>query len=59
VFALFASTLWDLIPCLSFADDSYLPKTIKVLQQLIKDMDKSLEAMTKWLKKSGLKVNVA
>jgi hypothetical protein len=44
LYALFVSPLWDLIPCLSIADDSYLPKTNKVLPQLIKDMEKSLEA---------------
>ena len=59
LYALFVSPLWDVIPCLSFADDSYLLKSNKVLPQLIKDMEKSLEAMTKWLKKSGLKVNEA
>jgi hypothetical protein len=57
LYAIFVSPLWDLIPCLSFADDSYLPKSNKVLPQLLKDMKKSLETMTKWLKKSELKVN--
>ncbi len=52
-------SLWDLIPCFSFALDSYLPKSNKVLPQLIRHMEKSLEAINKWLKKSGLKVNEA
>ena len=29
----------------------------KTLSELITNMEKSLEAITKWLKKSGLKVN--
>ena len=30
---------------------------MEYLTELVKEMEKSLEAITKWLKKSGLKVN--
>jgi hypothetical protein len=43
----------------AFADNNYVPKTNFVLQNLIKDMEKSLEAITKWLRDSGLEVNQA
>jgi hypothetical protein len=46
--------LTDKEVCLSFADDSYLPKGNKSLLHLIQDVEKSLEAMTKWLRASGL-----
>jgi hypothetical protein len=57
LYAIFVSPLFDIVPVLSFADDSYNISTNVNKNQLIKDMEKSLESITKWLKKSGLKVN--
>lgn len=39
------------------AEDNFLVRWNKCLTKLINDMVKSLEAVVKWLKKSGLKVN--
>jgi hypothetical protein len=43
----------------AYADDTYVPRWNLSLEQLIKDVEKSLEAITKWLRDSGLKVNQA
>ena len=59
LYALFVSPLLSLEFVLVFADDNYMPKVNSVLPQLIIDMEKTLEAMTKWLRKSGLVVNQA
>jgi hypothetical protein len=42
---------------LSYADKTFIPKLKHSLQNLIKNIEKSLEEITKWLKDSGLKVN--
>ena len=39
----------------NYADESFI-KSRKHLEHLVKDMKKSLEEITKWLKKSGLRV---
>ena len=57
LYAIFVSPLFDIVPILAFADDSYDVKTNKNKNTLVEDMKKSLESITKWLKKSGLKVN--
>jgi dsDNA-binding SOS-regulon protein len=44
---------------LAFADDIFAPKTNNSTTELIDDMEKTLESITKWLKKSGLVVNDA
>jgi hypothetical protein len=41
----------------AFADDSYIPRTHINTASLIVDLEKSLEAITKWLKQSDPKVN--
>ena len=41
----------------NYADDNFIIRINNNLSMLINDMEKSLEAITKWLKKSGLKVN--
>jgi hypothetical protein len=48
---------FDIIPILCFADKSFDVKANKNKILLVKDMEKSLEIITKWLKKSGLKLN--
>ena len=57
LYAIFVSPLFDITPVLSFADDSYNVRTGVDKKSVIEDMEKSLEAIVKWLKKSGLKVN--
>jgi hypothetical protein len=44
---------------LAFADDNFIPSIHYSNGRLIEDMEKALESITKWLKKSGLKVNSA
>jgi hypothetical protein len=44
---------------LAFADDNFIPRINYSKVGVIEDMKKSLENITKWLKKSGLKVNSA
>jgi hypothetical protein len=51
LYALFVSPLSDIVTILSFADDSYEIKISKYKNQLMLDMEKSLESITKWLKK--------
>jgi hypothetical protein len=43
----------------SFADNTFIPKFDTSLPNLIETMEKTIEAITKWLKKSGLVVNEA
>ena len=57
LYAIFVAPMFDLESLLSFTDDSYVTKWNKSISELIKDMEKSLEAITKWLRQSGLKVN--
>jgi hypothetical protein len=49
-YVLFLSQYWEKQVSLYFANGSYLPKCSKSLPQLINHMEKSLEAMTKWLR---------
>ena len=57
LYAIFVSPLFDLAKMTLFADDNYLLSWNKTIQQLIIDMEKTLESVTKWLRQSGLKVN--
>ena len=57
LYAIFVSPLFDIETFLSYADDTFIPKSNKSLEILINDVEKSLEAITKWLRDSGLKVN--
>jgi hypothetical protein len=57
VYAIFVSPMFDIDFFLSFADDTFIRKTNICKKTLIEDIEKSLESLTKWLKKSGLKVN--
>ena len=59
LYAIFVAPVFDLEVFLAFADDSYVTKCNKSLELLMVDMKKSLEAITKWLRQSGLKVNQA
>jgi hypothetical protein len=42
---------------MTFADDNCIPRFNKDIQQLIIDMQKSLESITKWQRESDLVVN--
>ena len=55
--AIYVSPLFDLEKTTNYADDNFIIKSSKTIVKLIDDMEKSLESITKWLKKSGLKVN--
>ena len=57
LYAIFVSPLFDIEKMSNYADDNFIVRWESDLTKLIKDMEKSLEAITKWLKKSGLKVN--
>ena len=57
LYAIFVSPLFDLKKMSNYADDNFIIRFNKTISVLINDMEKSLEAITKWLKKSGLKVN--
>ena len=51
------SPLFDIETFLSYADDTFIPKCTNSLENLIHDVEKTLKAITKWLRDSGLKVN--
>ena len=55
LYAIYVSPLFDLEKMTNYADDNFIIKTNKNLTQLIVDLRKSLEAITKWLKKIRLK----
>ena len=57
LYAIFVSPIFDIDFALAFADDNFIPKINTCKIDLVKDMEKSLTAVTKWLKESGLKVN--
>ena len=57
LYAIYVSPLFDIEKMTNYADDNLIVRWNKCLVELITDMEKSLEAITKWLKKSGLKVN--
>ena len=56
---MFVSPLYDLAKLTLFDDDNYIVGWNTILELLINDMRTSLEMITKWLRKSGLKVNDA
>jgi hypothetical protein len=57
LYIIFRSPLFDLYFILAFADDNSEPKIHGPKSQLITDMEKALEGITKGLKKSSLLVN--
>ena len=57
LYAIYVSALFDLEKMTNYADDNLIVRWNSSLQTLIIDMKKTLEAITKWLKDSGLKVN--
>ena len=57
LYGIFVSPLFDKETFLSYADDTFIPKCNNSLENLILDVEKTLKAITKWLRDSGLKVN--
>ena len=57
LYAIFVSTLFDLQKISNYADDNFIVRWSKCINDLIVDMQSSLEAIVKWLRQSGLKVN--
>jgi hypothetical protein len=57
LYAMFVSPLFDIVPVLAFADDSYRVESGAYKLVLVNNMEKSLEAIIKLLRNSGLKVN--
>jgi hypothetical protein len=57
MYSISVSPLFGIVGLDAFADDTFIESKNINLQGLIVNMEKSLEAITKWLKKSGLKVN--
>jgi hypothetical protein len=50
LYVIFVSPLFDMETFLSYADDTFISKWNSSLQNLINDVEKSLEAITKWLR---------
>ena len=44
--------MFDLEKMSNYADDNFIIRSKSYLSEIINDMEKSLEAITKWLKKS-------
>ena len=59
LYAIYVSPLFDLEQLTNFADDNFVLGWNNCISALIVDMEKKLEAITKWLKDSGLVVNEA
>ena len=57
LYAIFVSPIFDIDDMLAFADDNFITQIHSSKNSLITNMEKALESITKWMKKSGLKVN--
>ena len=57
LYAIFVSPLFMIEDLDLFADDSYITRSNKNVNELVVDMEKALDRITKWLNQSGLKVN--
>ncbi len=57
LYTIFVSPVFRTSGLKLFADDSYVTKSNESITELITDMEKTLEAITQWLKQSGVKVN--
>ena len=59
LYAIFVAPLYDLEKLSNYADDNFIIRWNSSIEVLIIDIQRSLEAITKWLRESGLKVNVS
>jgi hypothetical protein len=57
LYAIFVSPLFDLHNLTNFADDNFKLRWSRHMPQFIADLERSLEAITKWLRGIGLAVN--
>jgi hypothetical protein len=56
LYAIYVSPLFDLTRATNFVDDNFIVVWNKIVGNLVNDMEKELEMITKWLKDSGLQV---
>ena len=57
LYTIFVSPIFDFEIMSNYVDDNYAIRWNMSVEALIIDMKKSFEAITKWLRDSGLKVN--
>ena len=57
IYVIYVSPLFDLHKLTNFADDNFIIRWSRHMPALIADLEESLEAITKWLRGSGLAVN--
>ena len=57
LYEIYVSPLFDFAKMTNYVGDKFIKESNVNLEQLNNDMKKTLEAITKWLKKSGLKGN--
>ena len=57
LYAIYVSPLFDLHNLTNFADDNFIIRWSSNMTELVVDFERSLEAITKWLRGSGLAVN--
>ena len=57
LYAIYVTPLFDLHKTTNYANENLTVHWNSCLKELINDMKKNLEAIKKWLKDSGLKVN--
>ena len=57
LYALYVSPLFDLIKLTNFADDNFVVRWNRQIEELISATERDLEIMIGWLRGSGLKVN--
>ena len=57
LYAIYVAPIFDICNMSNFADDNFVIGWNKIKTLLIEDMVKKLEAITKWLRESGLRVN--
>jgi hypothetical protein len=53
LYVIFVAPLFDIADLSSFADDTYIPRWNSSLESLIRNMEKGIEAITKWMKDSS------
>ena len=56
LYAIFVSSPFAIEEELAFADNTFILRTGSNTNEQVVDMEKSLEAMMKWMKQSGLKL---
>ena len=56
---IFKSSVFDVEDVFSFVDNNFKPRCDRSLHLLVDVVEKALETTTKWMRKSGLKVNEA